>query len=152
MVLANALRVPIHSSFLEQSRQEVNRDRPSALGDLHTLTGRGPYALATGSELSLLDRPQSRGVNLVALTGRLKPATRMRAPQAGWGTLAIEVRRRAPADPGMVVVPLVLPPALARVVADELQDGAQVAVLGTLDIDRSRTTVVVQSIESLVHE
>jgi hypothetical protein len=91
-------------------------------------------------------------VNLVALTGRLKPYVWTHALHAGWGTLAIEVRRREPADPGVVVVALVLPPPLARAAADELEDGDHVAVLGTIDIEAGRPLVLVQSIELLVGE
>lgn len=76
-------------------------------------------------------------MNLVALTGRFKPE----GP-------SVEVRRHPPADPGVVVVPLVLPATIARIASDELHDGQHVAVLGTLDIDPG-VLVLVASIEPL---
>jgi hypothetical protein len=75
----------------------------------------------------------------------------MRAPlRAGCGALAIEVRRRAPADPGVVVVPLSAAATARAGWADELNDGDHIAVLGTLDIDDEVPAVLVQSIEPLV--
>ena len=76
-------------------------------------------------------------MNLVALTGRFKSD----GP-------TVEVRRRHPADPGVVVVQLVLPSNIARVAAEELRDGERVAVLGMLDIDVA-PIVLVESIERL---
>ena len=90
---------------------------------------------------------------MVAITGRLVGGIESDARQRpGWEAWAVEVARQEPADPGAVVVPLALPPALARVASEELCGGLRVAVVGTLDIDASRTPdaiVLVQSIELL---
>jgi hypothetical protein len=97
-------------------------------------------------------------VNLVALTGRLKADSQGPTPaRPGWGTVAIEVRRREPADAGAIVVTLVLPPHLARLASEELRAGDHVAVVGMLDIDvacgdhtpTARPSVVAESIEPL---
>jgi hypothetical protein len=95
-------------------------------------------------------------MNLVALTGRFKPCGPSQPHvRPGWGVAAIEVRRRAPADPGAVVVTLVLPPSLARAVSEGLRTGDHIAVVGGLDIDVDASrgelhpVVVAESVEAL---
>lgn len=100
-------------------------------------------------------------MNFVFLVGRLGDASVLDLPlESNHGLLLLEVPRRGPGgfeEPGVVDVPIVLPPAIAPTVLSRFERGHLVSVVGLLDIDvdysesrpRSWPAVIAERVDAL---